>query len=835
MKKASWITTRKMPLEKRFYAWEGDTSRYNTRDLDMTPGEGLPTFCCRFTPRAELRRAVLRITACGIYDAYINSRPLTSGDGVRDELMPLYTDYHARVMEKEYAVTRYLHPERENRLVVRVSRGWWSGRISFGYNDFENPALLAELELEYANGESELIPSSPDWDAAILGPVLAADIWDGEYFDARLPDPVTSDRGITWERALPFTAFHGEVTPFLGEPVRVRDTHAPKTATVYEETVGESELCYGRIVRRSIRFGDGCEACELKAGEHLLLDFGENLVGRPTLALRAEDGTHVRILFSEMLNDTGERARGNDGPAGSPYVQNYRTAKARLHYVAWSRLGRELNIYRPLHTFFGYRYLEVTADRDIELLTVTTEELGSTVPDAGDFTCSNAEWNRLFRAIRRGMRGNYLSIPTDCPQRDERLGWTGDTQIFCPAACYLADVDLFFEKWLTDARDSQIGYEGAYSAVIPRIKGVADMSAAAWSDAGIICAWRMYEFYGDRDLLARHYSSMEAYMEYLAGRGFEGPGAVFGDWLAYEETDAGMLSLAYYAYDASLMERISRLLSKRERAEHYGKLFRELRARYTERYTENGFLPREASQTAHLVALDFDLLTGDACRAAAAALKEKLRARGCRISTGFVGTGILAETLSKLGEDDLLYSIVGGSEDPSWLYSLRAGATTVWERWNSYTNERGFGDVSMNSFNHYAYGAIAAWFFSGIAGIKPHPERGGFDHPIICPRPDLRPDSEIPEGQERITMADASYHDIRSRWEYENGYFTHTVTIPGGEGDIVFPRFRGESELLLLGNRITPEALGGKTEDTAFHFTLPAGTYTIKSTVRALG
>lgn len=669
---------------------------------------------------------------------------------------------------------------------------------------------------------------------------MTADIWDGEYFDARVPDPAVNPDAAEWTDARLFTGFTGKIVPFEGEPVRVREYIAPLSALVWNGVDARDGAPLGVIHVLSKRVGDNCEGGKLKRGEHLLLDFGEDIVGRPSLAIRAKDGCTVRCIFAEMKNDSGDRARGNDGPDGSLYVQNYRTAMAKLEYIAAAPKGKsELNIFRPLHTFYGFRYLELTAEDDLEIVCITAETIGSTVEPAGSFTCSNAEVNRLFANIRRGMLGNYLSVPTDCPQRDERLGWTGDTQIFCGAGSYLADTLSFFRKWLADARDSQIGFDGSYPSVIPRLL-VAEKNAAAWSDAGIIVPYTLLQMYGDLSLIEEHFDSMEAYMAFLAKRGTDGPGAIYGDWLSYEPTKREYISVCYYAYDASLMEKMARAIGRADRAEHYRGVFRDAVARFHTEYMKNGEIT-EKTQTGYLLPIRFGMLTPDEERTATARLREKLIANDYTLTTGFVGTGVLAQTLSQIGEDNLAYSLLLQTRDPPWLYSVRQGATTVWERWNSYTCERGFGDVSMNSFNHYAYGAVAEWLFAGVAGIRPDPECPGFLRSlsdnggngaqkcfILSPRPDTRTERELPAGQERITMAEATYHGIRSRWEYENGELVWRFTIPDGTAKIEFPLPAGHTTVELNGLTFTPADLGGSIRYGKLCFTLPAGSYTIR-------
>ena len=386
-----------------------------------------------------------------------------------------------------------------------------------------------------------------------------------------------------------------------------------------------------------------------------------------------------------------------------------------------------------------------------------------------------------FSNILWGQRGNYLSAPTDCPQRDERLGWSGDTQIFVGTAVYNADVSNFYRKWADDAVDSQ-WENGAYPDVIP-VSNLVGGGAGAWSDVGIIAPWTVYEAYGDIGILESNYASMEKYMDWLDNGTYDGPYTTYGDWLAYEGTDARLISVAYYAYDAALMAKIAAALGKTEDVQKYRRLFQNIKASFIERYVNADGSMKQTSQTAYLLALKFNLLPDDASRTLISdRLIEKLRQNNNQLSTGFVGTGIIAQTLSEIGRSNQAYSLLLTDDDPSWLYSVHQGATTVWERWNSYTIANGFGDVSMNSFNHYAYGAVAEWMYESMAGIRADEENPGFSHFLLEPQIDTRTGSELPSGQENITYVKGAYQSryglIRSEWSTEAHLLDYTAQIP---------------------------------------------------------
>ena len=804
--------------------------QYNNRNMKLDDRGGLLTFAKKFDAD-KVKSATLRITSLGIFEAMLNGKRIGTEQGY-DELMPLWTDYNHRVFEIEYDIKQYLK-KGENVFSARVAPGWWSGRISFGWYGFKPCALCAEIELVQKDGTVITVATDESWQTTVGGPVRTADIWDGELFDARIPDPAKEPEKFDWSDAVKFDGFLGEIVPFEGERVTVNEYIAPKSATVYKGTK-KNGTEYGEIFVKKIAVGNDCEKIKLLAGQHVILDFGENIVGRPSFAVNANDGTEVEFIFSEMLNDSGDPTRGNDGPKGSPYMANYRSALSRLVYIAASKSSRkQLNIFRPLHTYYGFRYAEITASRDIEIVCVCGEVIHAAFEQLGSFECSNAEINQLYANIERGMKGNYVTVPTDCPQRDERLGWTGDTQIFVGAGSYMVDTYNFMRKWLGDMRDSQKGFDGAYADVVPRVfgngeRGKTRQAAGAWGDAGIIVPYTMWLMYGDTEILAEHYDSMEWYMECIYKlNGLKGPNPRYGDWLAYEETTKEYVSVCYFAYDAALMAKISELIGKADRAEYYKDLRAKINAYYYDTYVKDGKIA-EDTQTAYLLAVAFDLLTEEDRATAVESLKRKIIDNDYTLSTGFVGTGILAQTLSKLGLDNLAYSLLLQSRDPSWLYSVRQGATTVWERWNSYTLATGFGAVTMNSFNHYAYGAVAEWMYAGMAGIRPDPEKPGFEHFILAPRPDTRTPDEIPEGQERITMASATYRGISSRWEYANGEFVWRFFIPDNSARIEFPLLNCKKTVNINGVEFTEKQLGGKIENGKLIFELNSGDYIAK-------
>lgn len=819
MKKALFITSPQMSENYYECNANGGQPLYNTRENDIKPHGGLLTVMKRFVCDGNIKAATLRITSLGNFEAHLNGKRIGC-DGVYDELTPLWTDYNHRVFEYEYDVLPYFKKKGENTFTARISAGWWTGCISVGYYGNKRTAFCAEIEITYKDGSTQLIATDESWNTAVVGPVLYADIWNGEWFDATIPDPCVFPDSIEWTNAEIFNNYSCKIAPFEGEYVRVNEYIAPKNAVIYRGTKNNGTE-FGEIKTIKKTVGDNCECVTLKAGQTLVLDFGADIVGRPSLAVNALNGTIIRCKFAEMLNDSGDKSRGNDGPKGSLYIANYRKALARFNYVAAStNTRRQLNIVHPLHTFYGFRYMEITADKDINIECITAQVLSADLKPLGTFECSDALVNKLYGNIVRGMKGNYIGIPTDCPQRDERYGWTGDTQIFCGAASYIADTYSFLSKYLGDMRDSQNERDGAYADICPAVFEKNFCGTAAWADAGIIIPYKLWLMYGDDTVIRENYDSMEKYMDYIDRKnGLDGANAWYADWLSYEQTDKWYVSICYHYNNAVLMQKFSEILGKKDREEYYKDLSQKILEHYFEKYVIDGEIT-ETSQTAYLLPLYFDMLDGELKAKTIKNLEKKIIQNNYTLSTGFVGTGVLCQTLAKVGLNQLAYDLLLQDADPSWLYSVKQGATTIWERWNSYTKAAGFGEVKMNSFNHYAYGAVAEWMYAYMAGIRPDPENAGFDESFIL--------SPMPDSQKRITSVKASYRGIISDWHYEEDRFVWHCVIPDGSARVEFPLLSLQKTIEINDIVFTEKELCGEIVDGKMVFRLSTGEYIVK-------
>jgi alpha-L-rhamnosidase len=691
-----------------------------------------------------LARARLYATALGLFACSIN------GQEVGDEVFsPGWTDYSQRVPYRTYDVTALLHPG-ENVLGAILGDGWYCGHVAnldrqvYG----EQPKFLAQLALTYADGEMQWIASDGSW-MTRSGPILESDLIMGESYDARLELPGWDRPGTLMEGWRPVRVF--EVSPAalvakVNSPVRRQEELMPLEAPREVPSWPESRWIF---------------------------DLGQNMVGWVRLRVQGPAGTTVRLRYAEMLSADGEL-----------YLEALRTARATDYYTL---KGGAEEVYEPRFTFHGFRYVELSAypgrpGRDA----VTGIVAHSDIPARGEFECSDPLINQLQHNIVWGQKGNFVEVPTDCPQRDERLGWTGDAQVFIRTATFNRDVAAFFTKWQQDFADAQ-GPRGEYPPVVPAVKpfGLTNDGGPAWADAGIICPWTIYLAYGDQEILARFYDSMARFLNYLRETAVDHirvhPYAVaqgefpgFGDWLSINAvTPPDLIGTAYFAYCAQIMARVADLLGKAEDAQVYHTLWGEIKAAFVRRYVTADGLVAGLTQTGYILGLAFDLLPEALRERAIDEIVRDVEQRGDHLSTGFVGTPYLLQALTQAGRLDVAYRLLMQKSWPSWLYPVTVGATTVWERWDGYTAERGFQSASMNSFNHYAYGAVGAWLYSVVAGIDLDEAEPGYRHILFHPRPGGG-----------LTWARAThesmYGRVESAWQQSEDGFHWTVRVPGG-------------------------------------------------------
>jgi alpha-L-rhamnosidase len=687
-----------------------------------------------FSLNKPVSSARLYVTALGIHDLEIN------GQRVADYVFPPgRTEYRKRVPYHTFDVTALLTGG-ANACGAILGDGWYCGHLHSDprqtYGD--RPRLLAQLEIAFADGSTQTVITDSSWKAGD-GPIRSSDMLMGEDYDARMEIPNWSKPGFddkAWRPAVPFLDPGIAIVAHRAPPVkRIQEIKPDKPPTISANK------------RRT------------------LFDLGQNMVGRIRLRVKAAPGKVIDIRCTEMLD-------GN----GKPYTLALRSARATDHYT--TRGGGE-EIYEPRFTFHGFRYVELrdypgTASID----DVTGIVLHSETTPTGTFECSDPMINQLQSNIVWSQKGNFIDIPTDCPQRDERLGWTGDAQMFVRTAAFNMDVANFFTKWIQDVADSQ--YEdGHIPSVVPHVTSIHHEGGPAWADACIICPWTIYLCYGDVRILDQSWPMMTRFMDWLKATC---PGYIradesnkwrgYGDWLSINApTPNDLIGTAYYAYCASLMSRMANVQGKTSDVEMYGKLFQEIRAAFQDRFVNPDGSLKVQTQTAYVLALHFDLLPEDRRPKAVDALVKDIESRDMHLSTGFVGTPYLNHVLTRFGRSDVAYALLNQKSYPSWLYPITQGATTTWERWDAWTHDKGFSDTGMNSFNHYAFGAVGEWMYSTVAGIDLDPARPGYKHAIIRP---------IPGGNLSYTRAtlETLYGRIESAWRVEGSMLKLNVTIP---------------------------------------------------------
>lgn len=674
-----------------------------------------------FRCAAKAEKAILKITALGVYEVKLNGERV--GDFI---LAPGWTSYLNRLQVQSYDVTNLL--KTENSLEVTVGQGWRAiankrdGSDFLGYRD---TALIAELTIVYADGTAESIVTDSSWTAR-ESKLRYTNIYDGDIYDATFK---------------------------AGSARHCICVDLEKDMLIPQE--GEKIVEHERM--------PALQVIKTPAGE-TVIDFGQNMTGYVEFRIKGTPGAQATISHGETLDRDGNF-----------YNANYRSADAQIKFIC----DGEEHIYKSALTFFGFRYIRLENWPDeIKKENFTAIVVHSDIRRTGYFECSDETVNKLFKNIIWGQKGNFLDVPTDCPQRNERLGWTGDAQVFVRTASLNFDVERFFKKWLHDLAADQ-GRDGCVPHVIPNIFD--DMGgSSAWSDAAVICPWEIYRTYGDKKILEDQFDSMKAWIDWMRERSENGKrsgGFHFGDWLGLDSTEGSykgstpeeLIATAYYKYSTELFIKAAHALG-RDVAE-YENIPAEAAAAFRREYMENGRV-KNATQTACVLALYFDI-TDD--RAATATQLNELVKRAGHLETGFVGTPYLLHALSDNGYAETAYDLLLRREYPSWLYPISKGATTVWEHWDGIKPDGTMWSTDMNSFNHYAYGAVADWMYGAAAGINSDPDRPGFEHIIFHPVTDRRLDFVK-------ASIDTRRGTVASEWRRENGRIKYIFTVPEGCG-----------------------------------------------------
>ncbi len=709
-----------------------------------------------FVLAGGIEQARLYITSQGVFEAQLNGKKVG-----QDVMTPGWTPYQKRIETLTYDVTNYLF-KGDNAIGVILGEGWFSGRIGYNRKHWITkpvPKLICQLEIVYKNGKKESIYSDTDWLGTRNGPIRFSGIYDGEIYDANMEISGWNLRGFSAD------SWSTVETSALDSETKL----VPKRHSAVREKM--------RLPARSIS--------EPEAGR-IVFDLGQNMVGVPEINIPVKKDQKVTIRFAEMLEKDGKL-----------YTANYRTAISTDFYLPGA--DGEIN-WHPKFTFHGFRYVELSGfDESVQpdKSWVTGIVQYSDFEKSGYFNSSHEKLNKLQENINWGLRGNFFDIPTDCPQRDERLGWTGDAQVFAPTSIFNCDVYSFWASWLQSVREEQ-GDDGSIPFVVPNILG--DSFSSGWADEATVIPWEIYFRTGDKGVLEENYEMMKGLVAYYKSKAKNHIANVnsFGDWLqpfaknnrTGGDTPNDIIGTAYYARSIDLTMKAARVLGYSKDEEALKALRDSVRYAFEKEFfkSDGRLTTKNETQTGYLMALGFDLVSEQMAGKILPHLLKKIEESDNHLRTGFLGTPLLAPVLDKYAHTDLMYTILFKETYPSWFYSINQGSTTMWERWNSYSHDNGFGDAGMNSFNHYAYGAIGQWMYERIAGISPL--QAGYKRILIAPVPG-----------EQLEFAESElntvYGKIASGWKKVGEGLELSVTIPPNtSAQIIIPIKKGMKLLL---------------------------------------
>jgi len=713
--KASWITLGSEP--------------------DVTGSKPAQYFRKDFATAKKVRSARVYVTSLGLYQLFLNGKKVSA-----DLFTPGWTSFNKRLQYQTYDVTTLLQPK--NAFGAIVGDGWYRGNIGWssqnGYYG-SKLALLVQLQVNYTDGTSELICTDQNWKAS-NGAIIASDIYNGETYDSRKEMPGWASAGFDdskWEKAA--VADHSKQVLVAPQGVPVKAIEEIKA--IKQITTPKGEMVY---------------------------DMGQNMVGWVRLKVKGNKGDQITLKFAEVLDKEGNF-----------YTDNLRKAKCTDVFIL-NGSGEE--VLEPHFTFHGFRFVKIEGvSVPLSLDQITGVVIHSDMTPTGSFTCSSPLINQLQHNIQWGQKGNFLDVPTDCPQRDERLGWTGDAQVFSTTAAFNFNVAPFYTKWLRDVAADQ-SPNGRLPHVIPDVlKG--DGGATAWADVTVVVPWTTYLAYGDKRVLEVQYPSMKAWVEYMHSRAgdknlWTGDNH-FGDWLAFATTrsdypgattEKDLIATAYYSYSSGLLAKVAAIIGKADEAKKYAQLSDDIKKAFQKEFVAPSGRLVSNTQTAYCLALAFKLLPEDLNAKAAKYLADDVKKMG-HLTTGFVGTPLLCKTLSDNGYDDLAFMLLNREKYPSWLYPVTQGATTIWERWDGQKPDGTFQDVGMNSFNHYAYGAIGEWLYQYVSGLNIDRENPGYKHILFQPHAGGGLTNAAVEFE-------SVYGKVKSGWKLDGGNFVYDVTVP---------------------------------------------------------
>lgn len=706
-----------------------------------------------FITTKTVKSARACVTSLGLYEFYLN------GQKVSDQLFtPGWTSFNKRLQYQTYDVTSLI--QQKNAIGAMLGDGWYRGNM--GWQDQRNYygeklALLVQLKIDYTDGSTETIVSDKNWRTS-TGPIVESDIYNGEMYDARLEMDGWNNTG--------FDASNWETVAILDKSKDL--LIAPQSVPV-----------------KAVEEIKPIEQITTPKGE-MVFDMGQNMVGWVRIKMKGNKGDKVVLKFAEVLDKEGNF-----------YTANLRAAKCTDTYIFGDK---EEVVYEPTFTFHGFRYLMLEGFVEAPALDdITGVVIYSDMKPTGNFKCSNELINQLQHNIQWGQKGNFLDVPTDCPQRDERLGWTGDAQVFAPTAAFNFDVAAFYTKWTKDISADQLP-NGVVPHVIPDVLKERGGSTA-WADAALIVPWTTYLAYNDTRILEEQYESMKKWVGFMAEQAGEDllwiGGTHYGDWLAFATTrsdypgattDKDLIATAYFSYSSGLLGKIAEIIGKEDDAAKYLKLSEDIKEAWVNEFVTPSGRVSSNTQTAYCLALAFDLLPVDMVPKAAAYLADDVKKMG-HLTTGFVGTPLLCKTLSDNGYEDLAFMLLNRKQYPSWLYPVTQGATTIWERWDGQKPDGTFQNVGMNSFNHYAYGAIGEWLYTYVSGIQIDEENPGYKHFVLAPHPG----GELTNARAEF---DSMYGKIVSDWKMAGDDFVYNIEIPANTtATVILPGSNEKKEL----------------------------------------
>ncbi|WP_051554741.1 glycoside hydrolase family 78 protein [Maribacter antarcticus] len=747
---AEWIGNKPDLAQKGYKDYLTDYRSKNAVPKTILPvPPSSPMLRKRFSVTKEVSDAMLYVSALGYYEIGLNGNKV--GNHV---LSPEWTDYNKRVQYQTYDVTQNLE-NGENVLFAILGDGWYLGMLgpTKWHTDYprrgvygNDRRLIAQLVINYRDGTKEVIDTDESWKINSDGYIISADNFLGQKIDARkIPSGWRNIKfdDVSWTNAFVDSSLQKNLEAQKNEPIRVYKEFEP------------------------------VEIMEI--GDIFIVDFGQNLTGWTKLEIQGNRGASLKIRHGEMLNEDG-----------TLYTANLAAAIQEDDYI----LSGKQDVFEPSFTYHGFRFIEVSGlNQALDKEMISALAIGSDPEITGVFECSNPKLNQLWHNIVWTQRNNMTSVPTDCPQRDERMGWMGDAQVFCQTSMFSMDMAAFYTKWIKDIRDAQ-SERGTFPDIAPHTNkpDIRFSNAPAWADAGVIIPWRMYQNYGDKEILIGHYDAMKRYLENIKSQNpdhiwLNDVGNNYGDWLNANTIDAkgysnergevpkDVFATAFYANSVKLFTKIAVVLDKKEDAKTYQVLYENIRKKFNEAFVDKNVRIKGNTQSAYALALNFDLLPKEKQTFAFEHLIECIEEYDYRISTGFVTTIMLMKELVRRGRVDIAYNLIESERFPSWIYSIDQGATTIWERWDGYVKGRGFQNPGMNSFNHYSIGAVGEWMYRIILGINPSEEHPGFKHFTIKPQ----------QGG-TLTWAKGSYKSINglisSEWRKDKKQFKLDVEIP---------------------------------------------------------